>query len=68
MPDRPIGCLALVVKIFLFPSGPHHFYKPRRPAPHEGRIAIVTDAGRDAVDAEVPITNGTAADGEDVWS
>jgi hypothetical protein len=34
----------------------------------EGRLAIVTDAGRDAVDAEVPITNGAEADGEAVWS
>jgi hypothetical protein len=32
----------------------------RRPVPHEGRLAIVTDAGRDAVDAEVPITNGAS--------
>jgi hypothetical protein len=39
-----------------------------RPVPHEGRLAIVTDAGRDAVDVAVPITNGTDADGEDVWS
>jgi hypothetical protein len=50
------------------------FYRPKSPAywvrlvPHEGRLAIVTDAGRDAVDAEVPITNGTDADGEVVWS
>ena len=29
---------------------------------------IVTIAGRDAVDADAPITNGTEADGEDVWS
>jgi hypothetical protein len=26
--------------------------KPLRPVPLEGRIAIVTDAGRDAVDAD----------------
>jgi hypothetical protein len=32
--------------------------------PTEGRIAIVTDAGRDAVDAMVPLTNGTEVDGE----
>jgi len=38
------------------------------PSHLEGRLAIVTDAGRDAVDADVPITNGTEADGEDVWS
>jgi hypothetical protein len=34
----------------------------------EGRLAIVTDAGRDAVDADAPITNGADADGEVVWS
>jgi hypothetical protein len=39
-----------------------------RPVPKEGRFAIVTNAGRDAVDADAPITNGTEADGEDVWS
>jgi hypothetical protein len=39
-----------------------------RPVPLEGRHAIVTAAGRDAVDADAPITNGAEADGEDVWS
>jgi hypothetical protein len=34
----------------------------------EGRLAIVTDAGRDAVDAKAPLTNGVKADGEVVWS
>jgi len=29
---------------------------------------IVTNAGRDAVDVDVPITNGAEADGEGVWS
>jgi hypothetical protein len=38
------------------------------PSHTEGRLAIVTDAGRDAVDADVPITNGAKADGEVVWS
>jgi hypothetical protein len=38
------------------------------PHPQEGRIAIVTDAGWDVVDATVPLTNGTQADGKDVWS
>jgi hypothetical protein len=36
--------------------------------PTEGRHAIVTAAGRDAVDADAPITNGAEADGEVVWS
>ena len=39
---------------------------PSRPT--EGRIAIVTDAGWDAVDAKAPLTNGADADGEVVWS
>jgi hypothetical protein len=34
----------------------------------EGALAIVTDAGRDAVDAAAPLTNGAQADGEVVWS
>ena len=40
----------------------------RRLVPLEGRIAIVTDAGRDAVDADALLTNGAEADGKDVWS
>jgi len=37
--------------------------------PHtEGRIAIVTSAGRDAVDAKMLLTNSVCADGEVVWS
>jgi hypothetical protein len=47
------------IKIKLYDS-------PSRPT--EGRHAIVTAAGRDAVDADAPITNGAEADGEDVWS
>jgi hypothetical protein len=34
----------------------------------EGRIAIVTDARRDAVDAAALLTNSASADGEVVWS
>jgi hypothetical protein len=36
--------------------------------PTEGRLAIVTNAGRDAVDVDAPLTNGAEADGEVVWS
>jgi hypothetical protein len=61
-------CPAFFAKIFYFTAEPNHLLIPNRLVPLEGRIAIVTDAGRDAVDAEVPITNGTEADGEDVWS
>ena len=38
------------------------------PSRSEGRFAIVTNAGRDAVDVAVSLTNGTQADGEVVWS
>jgi hypothetical protein len=38
-------------KIFSFTPYPNHLYVRRRLVPLEGRIAIVTDAGRDAVDA-----------------
>ena len=39
-----------------------------RSRPTEGRLAIVTDAGRDAVDADALLTNSAEADGEVVWS
>jgi hypothetical protein len=61
-------CPVPSAKYFRFAPDPNHFTYCRRPVPPEGRLAIVTDAGRDAVDAKVPITNGIAADGEDVWS
>jgi|HubBroStandDraft_6_1064221.scaffolds.fasta_scaffold1100996_1 hypothetical protein len=35
---------------------------------HRGALRNVINAGRDAVDADVPTTDGTEADGEDVWS
>ena len=38
------------------------------PSHLQGRIAIVTDAGRDAVDADGALTNALEADGKDVWS
>ena len=38
-----------------------------RLVPTRGALANVTNAGRDAVDAEVPLTNGTEAYGEVVW-
>ena len=38
------------------------------PVPTRGALAIVTNAGRGAVDVEVPLTNGTEAYGKDVWS
>jgi hypothetical protein len=43
--------------ISVFPKSKSE-YMIRRPASSEGRFAIVTDARRDAVDADAPITNG----------
>jgi len=34
------------------------FISPVVPSHSEGRLAIVTNAGRDAVDADAPLTNG----------
>ena len=34
----------------------------------EGRLEIVADARRDAVDADALLTNSAEADGEGVWS
>jgi hypothetical protein len=51
-PDqRDLGSPARFAKIFPFPIDPNHIYNPRRLVPKEGRIAIVTDVERDAVDA-----------------
>jgi hypothetical protein len=47
---------------------PKSLLYPSLSRPTEGRHAIVTAAGRDAVDADAPITNGAGADGEVVWS
>jgi hypothetical protein len=44
---RPV----LFPKIYPFPLHPNQIYIDRRPVPQEGRLAIVTDAGRDAMDA-----------------
>jgi len=40
----------------------------RVPLHTEGRLAIVTNAERDAMDVEMPLTNGIDTDGEVVWS
>jgi hypothetical protein len=63
-----LPCPVLPAKRNLFRPDPKDFYNSPRLVPLEGRIAIVTDAGRDAVDADAPLTNGAEADGEGVWS
>ena len=47
-------------KISLYACRANHLYKLARPIPNEGRIAIVTDAGWDAVDAAA---SGARGDG-----
>ena len=49
-------------------TDPNQQYIDFVPSRYEGRFAIVTDAGWDAVDADVPLTNGADAYGEVVWS
>jgi hypothetical protein len=61
-------CPVVARKIFLFPSDPNHRLIPSHPVPKEGRFAIVTDVGRDAVDAVALLTNSAKADGEVAWS
>jgi hypothetical protein len=52
----------------LSPSGKSSLQiRPSRPTTEE-RFAIVTDVGRDAVDADALLTNGAEADGKIVWS
>jgi hypothetical protein len=55
------------VKNILIFRNPKSLVYSRPSCPTEGRFAIVTDAGQDAVDVEAPITNGAEADGEVVW-
>jgi hypothetical protein len=49
--DFPKSCQAPKSKIYRFLRRPNHRYHSARPPRQEGRIAIVTDAGLDAVDA-----------------
>jgi hypothetical protein len=52
-PDQAdLGCPVPFAKIFLFSRNPNHFYIFAIPSHSEGRFAIVTDVGRDAVDAD----------------
>jgi hypothetical protein len=65
--------LPVAVAISAFPKftltpDPNQQYTDFVPSRYEGRFAIVASAGRDAVDADVPLTNGADAYGEVVWS
>jgi hypothetical protein len=46
-----LSCPVPSAKIFPFAPDPNQTYINCRPVPHKGRLAIVTNAGRDAVDA-----------------
>jgi hypothetical protein len=53
-------CPVSFAKIFRFPFDPNQLHMFGRLVPLEGRLAIVTDAGRDAVDAACEQTNDIA--------
>jgi len=53
------SCPAPFAKTFSFSLDANHFISAAISSHQEGRLAIVTDAGRDAMDADVPLTNGT---------
>src|SRR4051794_12366503 len=50
--NHRFACPAPFRKIFRFPPDANHHSSPRRLVPPKGRIAVVTDAGRDAMDAD----------------
>ena len=64
--DFPVQPLS--AKIFRFSPDPTQIYIPRRPVPLRGAARDVTDAGRDAMDADARLTGEAEADGEVVWS
>jgi hypothetical protein len=64
----PKTCPALLRKIFRLTCRANQWFLFARLTRQEGRLAIVTNARWDAVDADVPLTNGAEADGEVVWS
>src|SRR6266851_6439348 len=71
LPDGQISDLPVqppLQKYSAFPVGQIISTSSPVPSHSEGRFAIVTDAGRDAVDADALLTNGAEADGEVVWS
>jgi hypothetical protein len=55
-PRRAVQCESQ--KFSAFPDGQITVTNPPVSPRQEGRLAIVTDAGRDAVDADALLTNG----------
>jgi hypothetical protein len=71
VPDGQIteSCPAPFAKIFSFSPDPNQQYIAHRPVPQRGARAIVTDAGRDAMDADSAARRpALEVDGEVVWS
>ena len=66
--QRDLGCPALLRKIFRLTRRANQWPFSARLTRQEGRLAIVTNVRWDAVDVEVPLTNGTETYGEVVWS
>src|SRR5229473_6334471 len=52
--NHRLACPAPFAKIFPFRPDPNHFYIPHHPVPQRGGSRVVTNAGRDAVDARAP--------------
>jgi hypothetical protein len=70
-PDGQIteSCPAPFAKIFSFAPDPNQFTESHRLVPQRGARAIVTDAGRDAVDTDSAARRpALEVDGEVVWS
>jgi hypothetical protein len=73
---KSLGCSSAVIllssspvcKNIFIPRKAQSLLHPMPSRPSEGRFAIVTNVGRDAVDADALSTNGAEADGEVVWS
>jgi hypothetical protein len=67
MAPEPASPKFSVIQKYRLTPYPNHFYIYAVPS-HRGALRNVTDAGRDAVDADALLTNGAEADGEVVWS
>jgi hypothetical protein len=64
----PVAAAISAFPKFPLTTYPNQQYTAFVPSRYEGRFAIATSAGWDAVDADVPLTNGAEAYGEVVWS
>jgi len=69
MPRLHQGFVNTRLQNILLPTAPKSVACAARLVPKEGRLAIVTDVGNGMRwTLMVPLTNGTKADGEVVWS